>query len=251
MSILTLMELHDRQKTILEALIQEYVKTAHPVSSKDLVKRRHVPFSSATIRNDFKALDAMGYLAQPHISAGRIPTDKAYRLYINEHNDGNTIKEKDVQALSHLSRARDKESEEFLHSAAVILSELSGGFTTAGVIDERIFFKYGFSEVMQEPEFSDQMRVQEFGRLIDGFEKGADELFSNIAPHIPEVFIGKENPIQGAEECGMIVYAYRKNSGKKKKKRIISILGPKRMDYQRNISLLKEFDEVVRGLYED
>lgn len=242
-------ELHDRQKAVLKALVCEYVKSADPVSSKELLETYRFPFSSATIRNDFQVLGDLGYLSQPHVSAGRIPTDKAYRFYINEHESGVPVRGRDAKALSTLGHKEGLTDEEFLRSASVILSELSGGFTTAGLLDDGLFFKYGFSGVLREPEFDDQDLVRDFARCIDEFEKDASDIFETISSRTPEVFIGKENPLKSGREYGMVVYAYEKDGSTGKKKRIVSILGPKRMDYERNISLLKEFDEVVKQLY--
>ena len=244
-----MMNLEDRQQTILEALVREYVKTAEPVSSKDLQKKYHLPFSPATIRNDFKILTDEGFISQPHISAGRVPTDKAYRFYINQREDEQTHTQPKKNALMDPRDFKGMGDEQFLHSAAIILSELSKGFTTAGLLDNKIFFKYGFSEVLEEPEFSDQELVKDFGRAIDDFEEGVDAIFKQISEHSPHVFIGKENPIKSAREYGMVVYAYSTDSATGKKKKIISILGPKRMDYEKNISLLHEFDDIVHEFY--
>ena len=239
-------ELQNRQKEILGALVRTYVHTAKPVSSEDLIHHDGFSWSSATIRNDFKILDALGYVIQPHVSAGRIPTDKAYRFYINEHENRDEGREYSHKSLRTLSKKRGLSDEEFLKSAAVVLSELSHGFATAGFIDDRLFFKYGFSKALQEPEFSDQEAMQGFAECIDEFERGVTGLFHKISVGQPEAFVGDENPIKEAKEYGMVVYAYEKDCRTGKKKQIVSMLGPKRMDYERNLSLMNEFDKIVR-----
>ncbi|HEW92953.1 MAG TPA: heat-inducible transcription repressor HrcA [Thermotogaceae bacterium] len=75
--------LNERQKKILFCLVKEYIKTHRPVSSSRLLEVSNIGYSSATIRNDMRKLDYFGYLKQPHMSAGRIPTDKALRFYLN------------------------------------------------------------------------------------------------------------------------------------------------------------------------
>ena len=77
------MELTARKLKILQAIISDYVKTAEPVGSRTLSKRIDMNISPATIRNEMSDLEDMGYLTHPHTSAGRIPSDKAYRLYVN------------------------------------------------------------------------------------------------------------------------------------------------------------------------
>ncbi len=235
---------------ILGALVQEYVRSADPVSSADLLKKYKFPFSSATIRNDFQTLTEEGYLAKPHVSAGRIPTDKAYRFYITEREKSEQgVKAPGIRTFSELVDDEMQSEEEFLRNAAAILARASRGFATAGMVDDSLFFKYGFSDVLQEPEFSDAEIARDFGRCIDEFEKSASELFKSVGQHNPEALIGKENPVKSAREYGMVVYAYSSDEGGRNRKKIISIMGPKRMDYERNIALLKEFDEVIRQLY--
>ena len=73
----------ERRLAVLRAIVQDYVATDEPVGSKALVERHHLNVSPATIRNDMAALEDEGYLAQPHTSAGRVPTDKGYRLFVD------------------------------------------------------------------------------------------------------------------------------------------------------------------------
>ena len=86
------MELEGRKVTILKAIIRSYMETGEPVGSRTLSKLPDLSISSATIRNEMSDLEEMGYIVQPHTSAGRIPTDKAYRFYVDE-----IMKEKDTE----------------------------------------------------------------------------------------------------------------------------------------------------------
>lgn len=83
------MKLDDRKKKILASVVEDYIESAEPVGSKTLVEKNHLDYSSATIRNDMKVLEDEGYLEQPHISAGRVPSTKGYRYYVD-----NLMKEK-------------------------------------------------------------------------------------------------------------------------------------------------------------
>ena len=78
------MELDDRKRIILKAIIQTYLETGEPVGSRTISKYTDLNLSSATIRNEMSDLEEMGYILQPHTSAGRIPSDKGYRLYVDE-----------------------------------------------------------------------------------------------------------------------------------------------------------------------
>jgi heat-inducible transcriptional repressor len=77
----------ERKLEVLRAIVQDYVRTQEPVGSKSLVERHHLGVSSATVRNDMAALEEDGYIAQPHTSAGRIPTDKGYRMFVDQLMD--------------------------------------------------------------------------------------------------------------------------------------------------------------------
>ena len=78
-----MMELDDRKRRILQAIIEEYIGTAEPVSSSALVDNYGMQLSSATIRNEMANLEQGGYIEKPHTSAGRIPSDKGYRFYVD------------------------------------------------------------------------------------------------------------------------------------------------------------------------
>ena len=77
------MDLSERQLQILQAIINDYVENAEPVGSRSIAKKYDLGVSPATIRNEMSDLEEMGYLTHPHTSAGRVPSDKAYRLYVN------------------------------------------------------------------------------------------------------------------------------------------------------------------------
>src|SRR5512141_101352 len=79
-----MIELTDRQQTLLLLIIRDYIESAQPVGSKRLVEHYHLRLSSATIRNEMGALTEMGYLRQPHTSAGRVPTEEGYRFFVSQ-----------------------------------------------------------------------------------------------------------------------------------------------------------------------
>ena len=84
--------LDERKTAILRAVVQEYVATGQPVGSTHIAQKSSVMVSSATVRNEMVVLEQEGYLAQPHTSAGRIPTDKGYRYYVNTLGDNGVQK---------------------------------------------------------------------------------------------------------------------------------------------------------------
>jgi heat-inducible transcriptional repressor len=98
--------LEERRLEVLRAIVEDYVQSAEPVGSKALVERRHLNVSPATIRNDMAALEEEGYITQPHTSAGRVPTDKGYRYFVDR-----------IAAVKPLSPAEQRAISTFLESA--------------------------------------------------------------------------------------------------------------------------------------
>ena len=113
------MELDARKKTILDAIIQTYLKTGEPVGSRTISKYTDLNLSSATIRNEMSDLEEMGYIVQPHTSAGRIPTDRAYRMYVD---DLVSKKTEQVTAMNSLMIARTNRIEEVLKQIVRMLA---------------------------------------------------------------------------------------------------------------------------------
>ena len=242
-------DLSERQKSILEALIREYVTAARPVASSELVRKYRLPYSPATVRAELLALDGDGYLTQPHTSAGRIPTDRGYRFYINRLERGDLPRREGKAGAigsreeSALEKLRELENPfEFMKQTSRLFAHLSRSFALAGFPTEARFYRFGIREVMAEPEFSDLNLMQEFSGLMDMVE---DELMRRFDPEEfaePRVFVGRENPIREARRYGMIVSALETPF---EKESVIALIGPKRMDYEHNLALLRHFQELL------
>lgn len=117
-------ELNEREKTILHNIVFSYIKTAVPVGSRYISKRRDIGLSPATIRNVMSDLEYWGYLDHPHTSAGRIPTDKGYRYYVDELMELDNLSEKE-QAIIQSQLQGTIETDEALKMASKILGTIS------------------------------------------------------------------------------------------------------------------------------
>ncbi|MDD2534284.1 MAG: heat-inducible transcriptional repressor HrcA [Eubacteriales bacterium] len=115
--------LDDRKKMILKAVVDDYIATAEPVGSKSLVSRHQLPVSSATIRNEMAELEELGYLEQPHTSAGRVPSDKGYRTYVDELMEVETLPDDEARIIQDVLRANMAEVTGLIRSASSLLSE--------------------------------------------------------------------------------------------------------------------------------
>lgn len=120
------MKLTDRKQRILRCLVARYIKTAQPVSSSDIQKDLDEDISSATIRSELAGLEEMGYLEQPHVSAGRIPTAQGYKMYVNSLSlVSNNSNKNHVQELKGFFDQKMKEVEDVVKSTAKVLSDVT------------------------------------------------------------------------------------------------------------------------------
>lgn len=117
--------LTERQKKILQAVVDDYILTAEPVGSRTVSKRKGVGFSAATIRNEMADLEEMGYLEQPHTSAGRIPSHKGYRYYVDHLLPPLRPRMSDIRMLKRLFTIQMDELEQVFQQTATILSKLT------------------------------------------------------------------------------------------------------------------------------
>lgn len=119
------MELGERKLLILQAIIDDYITTAVPVGSRTISKKYSMGLSSATIRNEMSDLEDLGYLDQPHTSAGRIPSDKAYRLYVDQMMKVAKLTQPETNRMKLYVDRRISEVEEVMQQTAKVLSELT------------------------------------------------------------------------------------------------------------------------------
>lgn len=229
----------ERQAAILTAIVEIYAKTAEPVGSGALVERFGT--SSATIRADMAALEDAGYIAQPHISAGRIPTDKGYRAYVNAIGETHPDTRVNQAIAKRINSAG--EVERAIKQAAESLSEITqnvGLVTTA----EGMFFT-GLASLFGQPEYFGGRQAYEVARLLDNL----DEWLGEAAPEDRvSVFIGRENPIGKASGASLIIARFVSPYSDRS---YVGVLGPTRQNYERVIGLVdytgKLLEESLNG----
>ena len=119
------MELNERKRKILNTIINEYISSAEPIGSRHIAKHADLGLSSATIRNEMADLEEMGYLEQPHTSAGRIPSDKGYRFYVNELMGGYEATQQDIDILSAAMTVKIHQFDKVIRQASMLLSKLT------------------------------------------------------------------------------------------------------------------------------
>lgn len=244
------MNLTKRQEGILFAIIEEYAELATPVGSVTLAKLFDV--SSATIRSEMVHLEMMGYIAQPHTSAGRVPTDAGYRYYVNtisEHPEAVENISKLGAGFSHEKspdrsnrvlevRVNSQTRADFAIRGAVdSLVELTGNLGLATIGDQ--LYISGISRLFTQPEFLDNQRVQDVAKLLDNLEPWLRE----ASPGQPlNIFIGQENPIGKTSQVSLIISRFRSPYSDKS---YIGVLGPTRQNYIRVMTLVRSAGNIL------
>lgn len=239
------MSLSKRQEGILFAIIEEYAEIATPVGSVTLAKLFNV--SSATIRAEMARLEEYGLIAQPHTSAGRVPTDAGYRYYVNalaeqpekvesiDQLRGVTHEEKFSDRGNRVLEVRisSQERADFAIRGAVdSLVELTGNLGLATIGDQ--LYMSGIARLFTQPEFLDNQRVQAVAKLLDNLEPWLRE----AAPGQPlNIFIGQENPIGKTSQVSLIISRFRSPYSDRS---YIGVLGPTRQNYAKVMSLVRQ-----------
>lgn len=235
----------DRQEIILGAIVQEYIECAVPVSSSFLAERSSFDLSSATLRTEMMILEEEGYLYQPHTSAGRIPTDKGFRYFVDnlmEEGPLSVREQKDLQVELLKLRAQNKM---LARTTAKLISSMSNNLALSGLINSDDYYKSGTQKLLANPEFNNLDSVSKLAEVLDYLDDNVEELWQRMEGRNDcEIFIGKENPIMPADECSMIVSRYNLKSGEEG---LLAIIGPKRMKYSRNISIIDYFKKLLGG----
>jgi heat-inducible transcriptional repressor len=217
--------LTQRQEEILKRLVEDYIKLARPISSEFFEKRHKLKISPPTIRLEFQKLTKKGFLEKPHISSGRIPTDKAYRYFVD-----NLLEEK-IFEIEKLIDEKIEQELKLLQSLTRELAQISKSLIFGYLERERMIFKEGWEEVLKEPEFKNEDCVFKFLDFLEEFEREIDELKLNSEI---KIYIGKENPFKKGKDFALIISKCKvlKTDG------IFALCGPKRMDYNKNIGLM-------------
>lgn len=232
------MELTERQELILNQIVEEYAETASPVGSVMMAKLFDV--SPATIRAEMARLEAFGLIAQPHTSAGRVPTDAGYRHYVNHLETMDEEPNRGIHALEVRVTAQSR-ADAAIRGAVDMLVELTGNLGLATIGGQ--LYLAGISRLFTQPEFGDTRRVQAVAKLLDNLEPWLRE----AAPGEPlNIFIGQENPIGRNSEVSLIVSRFMSPFSDRS---YIGVLGPTRQNYARVMGLVGHAGRMLEEYY--
>lgn len=230
----------ERQTQILSAIVEQYAEVASPVGSNLLAKAFNV--SSATVRAEMAELERLGFITQPHTSAGRIPTDKGYRFYVNnlaesKENDGETIEKRGGERALAARVQHGGAPERVIRNAVDTLVELTHNLGLATIGNQ--LYMSGLSNLFGQPEFVSGSQVQQVARLLDNLEPWLRE----AAPNKPlSVYIGSENPIGRSAGVSLIIGRFRSPYSDHS---YIGVLGPTRQSYKEVMTLVRHAGETL------
>lgn len=229
-----------RREAILEAVVREYVETAEPVGSSVLVGKYKFPFSTATIRAEMSLLEDEEYIYQPHTSAGRVPTEKGYRHFVNLvlSEERHLTCADDIKNQRRILNQHMK-YERLMDMAAKSLADMTGNVGIVGL--SGLIFSHGLTNLFSQPEFMIPENVVRASEVLDRMHELVSEL-----PDLrnPLVYIGSESPIGKQSGCSLVVVGFETpylQDGR------LAVLGPTRMSYPDVIKCVEEVKELLES----
>jgi transcriptional regulator of heat shock response len=234
-------DIQQRKDRILAIVISQYIKTITPVGSHFLTEEYKLDVSPATVRNILAELEEEGYLTHPHTSAGRIPTQRGYRYYVDHlMNEIQLLEEEKKRIHSEHKRYVDH-LETLMERTSQTVTDLTHYTTIISVDDwgSKIILK-GTSHVVDYPESSNILKIQAILRILEEKER-LMALINRDLDHKIGIYIGHEMALKEMEGCSLAVSSFEKDglTGR------IAVLGPTRMNYDRVVSAL----EYISKLY--
>ncbi len=226
--------LDKKYKDLLFTIIGEYIETKNPIASEYLVSKKKLDCCSATVRNMMVELENMGYLYQPYVSAGRIPTPRSYRIYTEFLDiDQRPIKKFTSKIDEFVESAKISD---LIHRAKVLAKFYSQISNNAVLLtfSPHNYYATGFSNVLNEPEFAEVDKLKNLSMVFDNLESISEQLYSSVKN--TEISIGVEGSL--SENLSSIKTRFDKG--------VITIIGPMRMNYKQNIGLINYFKEKIK-----
>ncbi|MEE8638633.1 MAG: hypothetical protein V3T21_06320 [Candidatus Margulisiibacteriota bacterium] len=240
-------ELNERKQKILNAIVRDFQYTAEPVGSRTISRSYLHELSPATIRNEMADLEEEGFIVQPHTSAGRIPTDRGYRFYVDRLMKVIHPSHREEEMVKTTLHIKSVNLDEILHQTAKLLSHaLDYSAIVVNLGSHRRIFSAGTANLLHQPEFRNLEQMQKILELFEEEELLAEIVEGYSALDEVTVHIGSENKIKEVRACSIVVSSFEIDhevAGG------IGLIGPTRMYYNKATSLVdyvaKELSKVL------
>lgn len=232
--------MNTRQAKLLSAIIDQFIRTAEPVGSLNLLSGPTFQVSGATLRNEMRLLCQEGFLEQPHVSAGRIPTAKGYRIYVQEFIQPTKEVQRVHKNFERLKQAYvRRKDQERVYEAVTLLSHMIPNVAFATVPHKNMVYYVGLANTLRQPEFVQSPSLAT--GVVETLESGLSQLLDDVElDDTVRAYIGDENLLPQIQSCSMLTTRYDLKGAHG----AIGILGPMRMDYAYNtaaLDLIRDF----------
>jgi transcriptional regulator of heat shock response len=235
-------ELSQRQAKILAAIVKENCETGQPVASRDLSVKYHFGVSSPTIRNEMQRMEKSGFISQPHTSAGRVPTDKGFRYFVNQLMDRVKLTLKEQENLKREMLKLQMAHMEIGRRLAKLLADSTQQASFA-VFPEDVS-TVGLANILSNPALP-AADAKEIAKFFDDIDLYAEKMLQDYSSEkFPKTFIGKELSLSKNSDYSMMVTGLTLPSGKKG---VVGLVGPKSMRYEKNLSLMEYISKLLGG----
>ena len=234
-----------RQDEILELIVEHYVETAKPVGSRFVARR--LGLSSATIRNAMADLDEIGFIAQPYTSAGRIPTDRGYRYYIDSLMRVKKVNGHIVEMIDEQYHQAMRSLEDILEHTSHLVSSLTNYIGVTLFPQNAKVYLDGASHIVEQPEFKDARKLYSLLKWLEAKREILNLLVDDINDERLTIHIGKENQLSDLSDCSVVTRGYRvkgRPAGR------VGVIGPKRMVYGKVIPTIELLADTLTDILE-
>jgi len=237
----TMETLEDRKKTILQVIVEQYVEQASPVGSRSLQRDAGLEWSASTLRGEMSELEGLGFITHPHTSAGRIPTDKGYRYYVDEIMQPKPLTQEISSLLQGTYEKQFCSAEEIFERTLKVLSSVSHLVGLVWISDQRfkkedIYLK-GLAAIFRQPEFNNSEMTQPALNVLENKSLLQTLMREGLSDAGVKIRIGAHDSEEFLKECTLISIPYRLQG---RVMGTIGLLGPKRMHYGQLTNLVSD-----------
>src|SRR3989304_7083766 len=234
------MDLTERQKNLLRAIIEKYIETAEAIGSETIEKEYSLGVSPATIRNEMVRLTNMGYLRQPHTSAGRVPTSIGMKFYVDQLMEEKALSLKDEVAIKEELGEQKVSFEKLLRHTARVLADQTHSMSVI-TDEEGDVYAAGMANILDMPEFYDIDITKTVLSMIDKVEM-LNKIFSQLTPEEQiKILFGDELGVPYLEPCGFVISRYQMPNHQG----VLGVIGPSRLNYQVVIPTMRYFSQLL------